>query len=196
MNKKLDKKNIWIIGGIIFSYIVLLAIIIVLAINLSNTNKKENNIAVKSNVSSESNEEEFKNIRINEEYSTDGRIENLEDVRWNNARIIQNDGQMEFSVMLNNESKDKKIGKQNLKVILLDKAGKEIVSKDVNIKGIDTNYGYTEIEFTNDIKELVIVDEIKIVASKEENKEKKDYETSDDLNNTNDSKKAKDAEKK
>ena len=159
------KKNIWIIGGIIFSYIVLLAIIIVLAINLSNTNKKENNTSVKSNVSSGSDEEEeFKNIRINEDYSTDGRIENLEDVRWNNARIIQNDGQMEFSVMLNNESKDKKIGKQNLKVILLDKAGKEIVSKDVNIKGIDANYGYTDIEFTIDMKELVIVDEIKIVA--------------------------------
>ena len=102
--------------------------------------------------------------------------------------------------MINNESQDKKIGNRNLKVTLLDKSGKEIASKDVSIKGIDANYGYKDINFSVEMKELVIVNDIKIVASKEENKEEtkeeKDTETSEDLKNTNDNKKTKEAEKK
>ena len=192
MNKKLDSKNIWIIGGIVLSYIVLLVVIIILAVNLSNMNNRNDKSSNK--VSSE--EEVFKNIRLDEDFTTDGIIENLEGVRWNNARIMQNDGRLELSLMLNNESQDKKIGKQKLKVILLDKAGKEIVSKDVNLKGIDANYGYSDINFSIEMNELVIVNDIKIVASKEENKEEKDSETSEDLNNTNDDSKTKEAEKK
>ncbi len=109
---------------------------------------------------------------------------------------MQNDGRLEFSLMLNNESQDKKIGKQKLKITLLDKTGKEIVSKDVCIKGIDSKFGYTDINFSVEMKEFVIVNDIKVVASKEESKEEKKSETSEDLNNTNDNKKANETEKK
>ena len=109
---------------------------------------------------------------------------------------MQSDGRLELSLMLNNESQDKKVGEQKLKITLLDKTGKEIVSKDVSIKEIDSKYGYTDINFSVEMKELVIVNDIKIVASKEENKEEKNAETSEDLKNTNDNKKTKEAEKK
>lgn len=183
----MEKEKIWQI-------VCLILVIIIIGLAVYAFGFKSNSIIKKSG--NNSSENEVRNIRLDEEFSTDGKVENLENVRWNNARIMQNDGRLEFSLMLNNESQDKKIGKQKLKITLLDKTGKEIVSKDVSIKGIDSKYGYTDINFSVEMKELVIVNDIKIVASKEESKEEKDSETSEELNNTKDNKKTKEAEKK
>ena len=178
MNFK-DKKT-WIIGGIALSYIVLFVIIIVLSVNLSNKGKHRN-ISVED-------EERIRNIRLDEDISSDGIIENLEGVRWNNARIFQNNGQLNFSVTINNESKDKKVKKQTLKVILLDKYGNEIIAKDLEMKEISKDYGYTNIQFTAEMKELVIIDDIKIVATEkdiEDNSEGKDNKKEDsEIQNT------------
>ena len=186
----IKNKNIWITGGIFFiSFVAMLIVIIILGVNLDNA--KNGGTSTGSKVSSgEEYDEGHKMIRLDEDLSKDGKIENLEGVRWNNARIMQNDGQMEFSVMLNNESKDKKIKKQTLKVTLYDRSGKVIVSKDVEIKGINANYGYTDINLTFEMNELVIVDDVKIVAS-EENKEEK----SEDKENSENVEETKDAEK-
>ena len=88
----------------------------------------------------------FRRIRVDEDLSVDGKVENLENVRWHNARIMQNDEKIEVSIMLNNESKDKKIEAKTLTVRLLNKEGKEIASKDVKMNEISDNYGYTDIE--------------------------------------------------
>ena len=183
----MEKEKIWQI-------VCLVLVVIIIGLAVYAFGFKSNSIIKKSGDSSSENE--FKDIRLEESISTDGEIENLENVRWNNARIMQSDGRLELSLMLNNESQDKKVGEQKLKITLLDKTGKEIVSKDVSIKEIDSKYGYTDINFSVEMKELVIVNDIKIVASKEENKEEKNAETSEDLKNTNDNKKTKEAEKK
>ena len=88
----------------------------------------------------------FRRIRVDEDLSVDGKVENLENVRWHNARIMQNDEKIEVSIILNNESKDKKIEAKTLTVRLLNKEGKEIASKDVKMNEISDNYGYTDIE--------------------------------------------------
>lgn len=187
----MEKEKIWQIVCLVLVVIIIGLAIYAFGFKSNSSTKKYGD---------NSSENEVRNIRLDEEYSTDGKVENLENVRWNNARIMQSDGRLELSLMLNNESQDKKIGNRNLKVTLLDKSGKEIVSKDVSIKEIDSKYGYTDINFSVEMKELVIVNDIKIVASKEENKEEtkeeKDTETSEELNNTIDSKKTKEAEKK
>lgn len=189
--ENMEKEKIWQI-------VCLVLVVIIIGLAVYAFGFKSNSIIKKSG--DNSSENEFKDIRLDESISTDGKIENLDNVRWNNARITQSDGKLDVSLMINNESQDKKIGNQNLKVTLLDESGKEIASKDVSIKGIDANYGYKDINFSVEMKELVIVNDIKIVASKEENKEEtkeeKDTETSEDLKNTNDNKKTKEAEKK
>ena len=183
----MEKEKIWQIVCLVLVVIIIGLAIYAFGFKSNSSTKKYGD---------NSSENEFRNIRLEEEFSTDGKVENLENVKWNNARIMQNDGRLEFSLMLNNESQDKKIGKQKLKITLLDKTGKEIVSKDVSIKGIDSKFGYTDINFSVEMKEFVIVNDIKVVASKEESKEEKKSETSEDLNNTNDNKKSNETEKK
>lgn len=159
-----NKKNICKIGFIILTYIVLIGIIIALSIYISKLNNE--NLTKEEKIESLQNKDEdiYKKIRLNEDLSTDGEVENLENVRWRDARIMQNDDKLELSIMLNNELKDKKIEAKTLTVKLLDKQGKEIASKDFEMKEISDNYGYTNIELTFDIPEPIIVYDIVISA--------------------------------
>lgn len=159
-----NKKNICKIGFIILTYIVLIGIIIALSIYISKLNN--DNLTKEEKLESVQNKDEdiYKKIRLNEDLSTDGEVENLENVRWRDARIMQNDDKLELSIMLNNELKDKKIEAKTLTVKLLDKQGKEIATKDFEMKEIPDNYGYTNIELTFDTPEPIIVYDIVISA--------------------------------
>ena len=158
----MEKEKIWQI--ICLGLVVIIIGLSVYAFGFKNTN----NFDTKYNAMNSIDENDYRRIRIDEDFSTDGKVENLEDVRWNNARIVQSDGKLELSIMLNNELKDKKIEARTLTVKLLDKAGKEIATKDFEMKEIKDNYGYTNIELIFDIPELVIVGDIEITA-KEKN---------------------------
>ena len=157
----MEKENIWQI--ICLGLVVIVIGLAVYAFGFKgNNNFNNSNNQVSDNSISE--DERHIMIRLDEDLSLDGTIKNLENVRWHNARIIQMDGQLELSIMLNNESKDKKIEARTLTIKLLDKAGKEIATKDFEMKEIKDNYGYTNIELTFDIPEPVIVGDIEITA--------------------------------
>lgn len=157
----MEKERIWQI-----ICLILVVIIIGLSVytfgfkSINNTNNTDNKYKASNSIE----ENDFRRIRIDEDFSTDGKVENLENVRWNNARITHTDGKLELSIMLNNESKDKKVEAKTLTVKLLDKAGKEIATKDFEMKEIKENYGYTNIELTFDIPEPIIVGDIEITA--------------------------------
>ncbi len=106
----------------------------------------------------------FKMIRINEDLSKDGKIENLQGVRWNNANIMQMDGKIEIDIMINNESETEEVPSKELTVNLLDKKGKTILTKDVTMGKIEKNYGYTVLNLEFDSKNIVIIHDIQIIA--------------------------------
>ena len=161
----MEKEKIWQI-------ICLVLVVIIIGLSVyafgfrgnNNINKSNNQSNNQSSDNSISEDERNIMIRLDEDFSVDGTIKNLENVRWNNARIMQMDGKLELDIMLNNELKDKKIEARTLTVKLLDKAGKEIATKDFEMKEIKDNYGYTNIELTFDIPDPVIVGDIEITA--------------------------------
>lgn len=154
----MKKERIWQI-------ICLILVVIVIGLSVYTFGfKNTNNIDNKNNATNSTEENDNRRIRIDEDLSIDGKVENLENVRWSNARITHTDGKLELSIMLNNESKDKKVEAKTLTVKLLDKAGKEIATKDFEMKEIKDNYGYTNIELTFDIAEPVIIYNISIIA--------------------------------
>lgn len=157
----MTKKNNDIFKIILVVIVLIIVFIIGMLIgkNLlqSNSNKENKNI---SNIE----EDEFKNIRINEDFSKDGYIENLDNVRWNNARITQYDEEMEISITLNNDLEIEKIESRTLTVNLLDKEGKIIYTKDVEMEEIPENYGYTFLELKFEIEEPIIIYDVQIIA--------------------------------
>ena len=155
----MKKENVWQIISI-----VLVIIIIGLSVYtfVYKDQKKED---IEDNTTSVTTEEDmFRRIRIDEDLSVDGKVENLENVRWHNARIMQNDEKIEVSIMLNNESKDKKIEAKTLTVRLLNKEGKEIASKDVKMNEISDNYGYTDIKAEFENMEYAVIYNIELIA--------------------------------
>ncbi len=155
-----DKNNnIWKIVSIISIVIVVILLIYIIAtnVNSSKTKNTEKNPTT-------SDEEIFKDIRINEDFSTDGTIEGIENVRWSNANIMQFDNKMEISIMLNNESATEKIDEKELTVILIDKDGNEIAKNKVKMEEIPENYGYTTIDLELEQIDLTIIYDIKIIA--------------------------------
>lgn len=165
--------NMWKICTFISSIIIVILAGYIIATNV-NVKKADNNkpIDVNStniasnttNVDSTEDDGLYRDIRIDEDLSLDGRIENLENVRWNNARIRQDAEKMEVSIMINNESQKEKVAARTLTVTLFDKSGKVIGTKDTQMKEIEANYGYTDLEMIFDIKEVTLVYNIKIVA--------------------------------
>lgn len=155
----MKKENVWQIISI-----VLVIIIIGLSVYtfVYKDQKKED---IEDNTTSVTTEEDmFRRIRVDEDLSVDGKVENLENVRWHNARIMQNDEKIEVSIMLNNESKDKKIEAKTLTVRLLNKEGKEIASKDVKMNEISDNYGYTDIKAEFENMEYAVIYNIELIA--------------------------------
>lgn len=160
MEKK--ESSIWKICSV-----VLLIIVMILSYCLFNKNSKPTSSVKKSSTSVKSNrneneEDTFRNIRVDEDLSTDGTIEGLENVRWSNARIMQHDGETEVSIMLNNESKEEKIPAAKLEVTLLDKNKKVIATQETEMKEISENYGYTNLDLKFDLQDYVVVYDIQI----------------------------------
>lgn len=154
-----NKKNI-IISIIV---LVILLLIIIFVINSNNNDNKE---VTNNKEETENKIDRTINIRINEDFSKDGRVENLENVRWHNANIIEYDDKMEIDIMLNNEEKDKKIPATTLTVNIYNEDNKIIYTKDVEMEEIPDNYGYTDLNLEFDIDEIVIIKDIEIVAKK------------------------------
>ena len=168
-----EKVNIWKLCFIIS--IVIIVALLIWILNLKQ-NKKITENQTKSNTSTstsqsvkndsedEEYDEEMKQIRINEDFSKEGTVENLENVRWSNANIMQFDDEMDIDIMLNNESQTEKINATTLTVKLLDKQGNVIKEQDVEMKEIPSNYGYTTLNLSFDITEVMIIYDIQIVA--------------------------------
>lgn len=158
----MKKENVWQIISL-----VLVIIIIGLSVYtfVYKDNKKvENNENSIDTTTPGPGDLEYRRIRVDEDLSVDGKVENLENVRWHNARIMQNDEKIEVSIMLNNESKDKKIEAKTVTVRLLNKEGKEIASKDVKMNEIPDNYGYTDIKAEFENMEYAIIYNIELIA--------------------------------
>ena len=171
MKLKLNKRRLITVAGI------LIVIILVIVFGVSGKGKKQNNNS-KVGEEGESSEvldiaerDEFEEereirIRIDEDLSTNGTVKNLPGVIWNNAHIMQNDGQMEVSITLDKESKEEKIPAKTLNIKLLDKKGKAICIKDdVQMPEIPAGRGHTTIDLTFDIENVAIVYDIAITAN-------------------------------
>lgn len=167
-----EKSNIWKICFIISIIIILVLLIWIL--NLKQDKKVAKNdtgsntsSSTSQSVKKDAEDEEFndmKRIRINEDFSKEGTVENLENVRWSNANIMQSDDEMDIDIMLNNESQTEKINATTLTVKLLDKQGNVIKEQDVEMKEIPANYGYTSLNLNFEISEVMIIYDIQIVA--------------------------------
>lgn len=153
--KEKNSKLIIIIA--IFIVIIIGLILVVKNVGNSETSNKNNqNVEI----------EKFRKISIEEELEVEGFVENLNNVRWSNANIMQHDNKMEISIMVNNESKTEKVPAKKLTVKVLDKNGKVIASKnDVEMKEIPDNFGYTKLDLKFDVKDVVIVYDIQISAN-------------------------------
>ena len=144
---KEDTNNIWKVGCIILIIIVIIQSTILIIKKLekkeeTKTNTVQTENKIKTTDLKEDDIEEMRQIRIDEDFSKMGTIEGIENIRWNNVRIMQNDDDMEVSIMLNNESQTEKIPTANLTVNLLDKDGKILFTKDMQMQEISANYGY------------------------------------------------------
>ena len=159
-----DKKNIWKLVCIILAIIVIIQSTIIVIKRLEKKEQSDTNTThIEKNGLKEDDIEENKRIRLDEDFSKEGKIEGIENVRWNNVRIMQNDDEMEVSIMLNNESQTEKIPGADLIVNLMDKAGKTIYTQEIKMQEISANYGYTSLDMTFKIKEPLIIYDVQIL---------------------------------
>ncbi len=103
-------------------------------------------------------------IMLNEDLMVDKRVENLENLRWSHARIMQDSNNMEVSITLTNESLTDRIEARELIIQLLNKKGKVIGETEVQLPAMEENYDWKEVEVKFDLKELQIVYDIHITA--------------------------------
>ena len=160
-----DNSKIWMICFIVSVIIIIGLLIWILNIKLDKKTA-ENKFEANTKISTSDNQDydDMKRIRINENFSKEGTVENLENVRWNNANIMQYDDEMDIDIMLNNESENEKIEATTLTVKLLDKQGKVMKEKDIEMEEIPANYGYTSLNLNFEISEVCIIYDIQIVA--------------------------------
>ena len=154
------KNKLKVIISVIIIVIVLVIIYFIIQANLNGRKNDLNN-----NETTISQEEKFRDIRLDEELNIEGTINGLKNARYNHARIMQYDKEMEFSIDIDNDSKDEVIPASELVVNILDKKGKTILTKNVQMEEISSDYGYTRIELEFDIDEPVIVYDIEIIAN-------------------------------
>ncbi len=107
---------------------------------------------------------DFKQIHISENLSKKGKVENLKNVSWSRANIMQYGTELELSIDLNNESETEKVEAREITVNLLDKEGKVRLTKDINMPEIAENYGYTILNLEFEIEEVMIIHDIQIIA--------------------------------
>lgn len=158
--------NIWKFLCIILTIIVVILLVIVLKNHSEKKDTNENKSQKSSQSAQNPNYDLDNNIRImlDEDLSKEGIVEGIDNVMWNNARIRQVDNEMEISIMLNNQSETEKIPSHDLTINLLDKDKKVIFTKNIKMKEIPSQYGYTSLELTCEITEPVVIYDIQIEA--------------------------------
>ena len=154
--KKENKIKIIII---VCSILILLGILFLMRINVGD--KKNSNV-----IDETSEEDKFRQIRIDEDLETEGTVKNLQNARWNHVRINQEDNKLELELDIRNDSKTEVIPSTELTVNVKDKAGKTILSKNVQMEEIKDDYGYTILELDFDINDYVIVYDLEVIANK------------------------------
>ena len=156
-----DKKRL-----IIAVVIIIIAIVVLYFLISSFGKNSENKTNTNNNLSNNSNAEiddGFKMIRVDQTLDKDGKVANLDGVKWHNARIMQNDDKMEISIDLNSET-EKEIEAKTLEVKVLDKNGKTVFTKELQMEKITKEKRYTIIEMEFDIEEYFVVYDIQISA--------------------------------
>ena len=161
-NKK--KRSMIIIFFVVIA-IILAIIYFLIQANLNSENSNDSNNTTENDTKT-SQEEKFRDIRLDEDLNIDGMIEGLDNARYNHVRIMQYDTTMEFSVDIDNESKEEIIPATELTINILDKKGKTILTKNVQMEEIESDYGYTSIDLEFEIKEPIIVYDVEIIANK------------------------------
>jgi len=165
--KSIDwKKDIWKIVSIVSIVIIVILVICIIVICAGGKGEGNNtgNKNSKATIKPIDNDDSMRRIRLDEDFSKDGTIEGIENIRWSDAMIRQFDNNMEISIMLNNNSDTEKIDARTLEVALLDKDGKVITTKDVEMAEIPADYGYTSLEFTVENIEPSVVYDVQINA--------------------------------
>ena len=142
INKVNDKKRL-----IIAVVIIIIAIVVLYFLISSFWKNSENKTNTNNNSSNNSNtvteDDGFKMIRVDQTLDKDGKVANLDGVRWHNARIMQNDDKMEISIDLNSET-EKEIEAKTLEVKVLDKNGKTVFTKELQMEKITKEKRYTK----------------------------------------------------
>ena len=152
------KKNILII------IVMILILIIGILIGRNIKTEIKDNEHKDDNKSNNTTQDDYKFIRIDEVISKNGKIENLEDIQWNNANITQDDKKIEISIDIDKLIENQKVESRTLTVKLLDPKGEIIASKDVIMEEISEDKNYTKVKLELKITETVLIDDIQIIA--------------------------------
>ena len=107
-----------------------------------------------------------KAINFYEDFSKIEEVKNLSNVVWNSVRITQIENKMEVNVLLNNQSKDKKVEETNLTVNLYDRNGNVVLTKDAKMPELKANYGTATLNLEFDIDDIMIIYDVQVIANK------------------------------
>ena len=157
-----NKNNIWKIFSIVAIIIIVILIICIILISSKSSEASSNktNETPKTTTNTAKHNDDMIRISLDEDFSKDG----TENVRWSDARIRQYDNEMEISIMLNNDSETEVIEARTLEMVLLDKEGKQIIAKDIEMGEIPAKYGYTTLETTIENVEPLLVYDVQLKA--------------------------------
>ena len=160
-----NTNNIYKLGCIILIIIVAILSIIIIK-NKSNKNVANNNEKsdTSKKIESSLNENDLIRIMLDEDLTKEGTVEGIENLRWSDARIRQDESQMNVLIMLDNKSETEKIPAKDLTIEFLDKENRIIYTKEIKMGEVPDNFGYTVLDFVVDIQEPVMVYDIQIKA--------------------------------
>ena len=165
--KKLSNKIVkinFIIIIIILILTLIVGILIVRKIKTDFKEKDEQSLSKSIDNSNDKNQNDFKRIRLNEDISKEGKIENIENIRWNSAKINQFDDEMEITIDIEKELKNQKVESKILTINLLDKEGKIIATKDVQMEEIPEDKNYIRVKIEFEVEEPILIYDIQIIA--------------------------------
>ena len=155
-----EQKNIWQICFIASCTIIVILIIWIITISGNGNNKVNSS----KNSVIRYGEKNYSNIKVEEEISDSGDIENLENMRWENVRIIQNDGTAKVSMTIRNDNPEQKIENKHLKIELLDIDGNVLAEGNSDIIELTDSNNFTEINFSAGIPSPEVIYNLRVVA--------------------------------
>ena len=156
-----ETKNAWKTYFMI-ACIVIVVLIICIIVIISAGNDKAGSSANKGKI--RYGNQDYSSITLEENLSISGDIENLEGVRWQNARISQNAGDVQVSVTINNDNPDQKVESKQLKIELLDIDGNILAEGNSQIQGLSESTPYINIDFSVGIPIPEVIYNIRIIA--------------------------------